>query len=595
VVPSYAWTRNGIAAGGNGPAFSASDFKNGDVVAVTVRAGTGPCDNDPNQVTASVTVHLNTAALNPAIKITSANSFLCNCAPASFQATVTNGGSTPSYQWMVNGIATGYTGSTWLSNGLLPTDVVTCQYTDLAGCVAGSPITSNAISLAAGTSGASAVTIVGPLSPECPGSPLTFTATPVNAGSVPTYQWKVNGSNAGSDSSGFTTQTLVSGDVVTCTITPDPAFACATGGNANSNAITVALGVSSLLSVQVTLPGGVICKGETATLGTVSNNVNGVESWQWEVNGAPVGGNSPSLSQVFNEGDVVQCTIMVAGSSGACVLNNTASSPPVTVQVVDQASPSVNVAVTGNNACAGNPIAFSATLEDAGSGPSIEWLVNGISQGDQTAAFNSSQLKNNDLVTCSVTPGAGACWQTPVLSNAIIAVILPLPQVTIYPADITIPYGSQVTMNAVVSNDVVSYQWDPAGLLINAQTLQPLTVSLTSGVTFSLTVQNAEQCTATAGAVIEIGHGLAMPNAFSPNGDGINDVFRIPPGTTLQLDEFVIFNRWGNKIFSTHDITRGWDGTVSGQPAPAGAYIYVITGTDAKGIVRNEGTVMLMR
>jgi len=52
-----------------------------------------------------------------------------------------------------------------------------------------------------------------------------------------------------------------------------------------------------------------------------------------------------------------------------------------------------------------------------------------------------------------------------------------------------------------------------------------------------------------------------MSNSFTPNNDGLNDVFRIPNNVSLKLDDFLIYDRFGNKIFNTKDINRGWDGT----------------------------------
>jgi gliding motility-associated-like protein len=86
-----------------------------------------------------------------------------------------------------------------------------------------------------------------------------------------------------------------------------------------------------------------------------------------------------------------------------------------------------------------------------------------------------------------------------------------------------------------------------------------------------------------------------MPNAFTPNGDGINDVFRIPPGMTLQLTELDVYDRWGMRVFSTRNIGQGWDGTVGGGLAPAGTYVYIVSGSDLKGPVSAKGTVMLVR
>ena len=68
---------------------------------------------------------------------------------------------------------------------------------------------------------------------------------------------------------------------------------------------------------------------------------------------------------------------------------------------------------------------------------------------------------------------------------------------------------------------------------------------------------------------------LYMPNAFTPNGDGMNDTFK--PVTDCELDyNFQIFNRWGRVVFTSEDIQAGWDGLINNQEAPPGQYSYVI-------------------
>jgi len=86
-----------------------------------------------------------------------------------------------------------------------------------------------------------------------------------------------------------------------------------------------------------------------------------------------------------------------------------------------------------------------------------------------------------------------------------------------------------------------------------------------------------------------------MPSAFTPNGDGYNDLFRIPPNIPLQLKEFSIFDRWGNRVFTTADSRKGWDGTINGLPAKTGTFIYIVKGKDDKGDVFVKGTITLIR
>ncbi len=90
---------------------------------------------------------------------------------------------------------------------------------------------------------------------------------------------------------------------------------------------------------------------------------------------------------------------------------------------------------------------------------------------------------------------------------------------------------------------------------------------------------------------------LLLPTAFSPNGDGVNDVFRIVRYLNIQtLEEFAVYDRWGQKMFGTEDITQGWDGTYNGRKQQMGVYSWIIKGKtyDGEDIVRS-GNVTLMR
>ncbi len=85
-----------------------------------------------------------------------------------------------------------------------------------------------------------------------------------------------------------------------------------------------------------------------------------------------------------------------------------------------------------------------------------------------------------------------------------------------------------------------------------------------------------------------------MPNAFTPSGS--NSRFRPAIRGLAILKQFVIFNRWGNKVYSSTDINNGWDGTFNGQPQPVGVYVYLIEGiTDKGNVLRRQGNVTLLR
>jgi gliding motility-associated-like protein len=108
-------------------------------------------------------------------------------------------------------------------------------------------------------------------------------------------------------------------------------------------------------------------------------------------------------------------------------------------------------------------------------------------------------------------------------------------------------------------------------------------------------VTNPEGCTGSAEAIVKIYKPLVMPTAFTPNNDGLNDVFRIPPNVLLSLGDFSIYDRWGNRIFSTNDAAKGWDGKVGGILSNPGVFVYVIKGNSGGKEISLKGTFLLIR
>lgn len=90
-----------------------------------------------------------------------------------------------------------------------------------------------------------------------------------------------------------------------------------------------------------------------------------------------------------------------------------------------------------------------------------------------------------------------------------------------------------------------------------------------------------------------------VPNAFSPNDDGVNDVFQANIGCTVTEFDLRVFNRWGQQVFSSQNPDDGWDGTMKGEPALSAVYVYVLqVSYDQEGEVKREmktGDVALIR
>jgi len=89
---------------------------------------------------------------------------------------------------------------------------------------------------------------------------------------------------------------------------------------------------------------------------------------------------------------------------------------------------------------------------------------------------------------------------------------------------------------------------------------------------------------------------ITMPNSFTPNGDGHNDIFRVKYPQAIKTFQMTIFNRWGQKVFETSDPYRGWDGTLSGLYQPGGNYVWFIYYQDILGNSKKTfGNLVLIR
>ena len=123
-------------------------------------------------------------------------------------------------------------------------------------------------------------------------------------------------------------------------------------------------------------------------------------------------------------------------------------------------------------------------------------------------------------------------------------------------------------------------------------------ISVTQSGSYSVKASNAcNTVTATKNVQFkECPPTFFVPSAFTPNNDGLNDVFKAHSTGTIKSFQLSVFNRWGRCVFFTRDITKGWDATYNQVIQPTGIYVWMVQYTDAKGIVHTEkGTVALIR
>jgi gliding motility-associated-like protein len=224
---------------------------------------------------------------------------------------------------------------------------------------------------------------------------------------------------------------------------------------------------------------------------------------------------------------------------------------------------------TTNDICAGTPLTFTATALNADA-PSYQWTVNGKSAGTNSSTF-TAVFNNGDAVMCNII--SSQC-SAPAGSAPYTVNTQPLPTVT-FNKNIIIKYNGTVQLNPAITGDVVSYQWSPSDGLSNTTIHNPVLTALKTG-NYTLTVTSSTGCTGTGTVNVQVIGDVIVPNAFTPNGDGINDLWEIPALVLYPNCVVSVYNRYGTRVYYSVGYPKSWDGTYNGRSLPTGTYYYII-------------------
>ncbi|MCW3085267.1 MAG: hypothetical protein JWP12_2633 [Bacteroidetes bacterium] len=580
-TPTYQWQVNGSNVGGaTASTFTSSTLVNGDNVTVIMTSSSSCATGSPatsNAITITVS-----SAVPASVSITASPAgSICAGTSVTFTAAPTNGGSTPAYQWQVNGAnVSGETAATFTSTTLVNGDVVTVIMTSSSSCATGSPATSNAIVMSVTTVTPSVSIVASPSGAICSGQSVTFTASPTNGGSAPTYQWQVNGINAGTGAT-FTSTTLANGDVVTVILTSsDP---CASPTTATSNAITMTVNSTQVPSVSIVGAPTTVCAGNPVGFAATATNGGTTPSYQWQVNGTNAGTDSPTFtSSTLPNGASVTCILT---SSSACASPTTATSNAVVITVNTCTPPVANFSGTPQVMCQAGCVNF--TDLSTNSPTSWNWQFPGGSPSSSTSQNPNVCYSANGSYTVILIVSNASGADTLVQAGFI---TVGQPVTVNITGNLLITSCEKTELTAVPTDG--TYSWGPGG-----QTTDMVSVSPAHTQQYWVTYTSPDGCTDsdTTTVVVKDLNTYFLPTGFTPNGDGVNDEIQLH-GRGIDFFTLRIFDRIGEKVFETSDIDKGWDGRLHGLPMNDGVFVYELNITFCNGEnVKKHGDITLVK
>lgn len=258
---------------------------------------------------------------------------------------------------------------------------------------------------------------------------------------------------------------------------------------------------------------------------------------------------------------------------------------------VEQA-PDAAFTTSADTICSGSSVIFTALSSDA---DSLSWsLGTGGTAGTPVASALYS-TPGSEVITL-IAFGPNGCASAPTRDTILVA---PQPDVLLLAEPVPCERALDVQVQ-VSGADQCTLWMNEAPVQATCGGLFTLPVPDEGDYELVLVVSNIEGCADTISSQLTLQDtpGLFVPNAFSPNEDGVNERFQVNvlsdvPGTVLR-----IFSRWGDELFTTNDPVKGWDGTAAGEKVPDGVYLFVLVAPDPCGSGRLEelrGHVTLLR
>ena len=534
-----------------------------------------------NSATATASVIVN-SSVTPSVSVAAnPGSTICAGTNVTFTATPVNGGATPAYQWRKNGTNVGTNSATYADNALTTGDVITVRLTSNAICRTLDTVNSAGTTMTVNASLVPSVTVsANPGTTICTGTNVTFTATPVNGGATPAYQWRKNGMNVGTNSATYADNGLANGDVVTVRLTSNAA--CRSVDTTNSTGVTMSVNAVQNISVSAAAnPGSTICAGTNVTFTATPVNGGGTPVYQWRKNGTNVGTNSVNYSDnTLVNGDKITVRLT---SDATCRNADTTNSTAITMSVNPLLVPSVSIAANpGASVCAGTNVTFTATPVNGGATPAYQWRKNGMNVGTNSAIYADNALTTGDVITVRLTSNA-TCRTLDTANSA--GTTMTVTTVPAQPGAITgntkVCGGTAQLYSIAAVTGATSYTWTlPSGWSGTSTTTSINATAATATGTGVISVTANNSCgSSTARTLADtVGNTPARPGTISGNPalcSGASQVYTITP-----VPEAASY---------TWTLPSGWSGTSTAAninataPAATGTGNITVTATNFCG------------
>lgn len=317
-----------------------------------------------------------------------------------------------------------------------------------------------------------------------------------------------------------------------------------------------------------------ICEG-TSTI--ISANTNG-NSYSW----SPAAGLSNSTVINPSASPVTTTKYFLTVGLGTCIKKDSVT---VFVNSAPVANAGIDVTV-----CYGQ----SVHLNGSG-GASYQWTP--PTYLDKAYISNPTIIKPISSTTYSlVVTDAKGCKS--VQSETVTVTVTPMAHV-FAGNDTSIAVGEPLQLRAIDINNsgFTQYNWFPSYGLNSINTVNPVAV-LDRNIKYTVSATTPQGCEGTDDIIIKVFQApeIFVPNAFTPNKDGKNDLLKAIPVGIKDFRFFRIYNRWGQELFETKDSGYGWDGSQNGAALGTGVYTWLAEGVDYKGnIIRRKGVVTIIK